>query len=128
MNVRPIADADIEAVAILAVEDEAALRGGPSRHGPNDVRGWLARVDLAQDSWLYEEDRTLVAVAWFDFIDDLGFFTGIVAQGAKGRGLGSRIVDTGEARARERGAARAQTVGLEPVSYTHLTLPTNREV
>jgi mycothiol synthase len=73
----------------------------------------LARVDLAQDSWLYEEDGTLVAVSWFDFIDDLGFFVGIVAQGAKGRGIGSRIVDTGEARSRERRAARVQTFGLE---------------
>ena len=97
----------------LAAEDEAVLHGRPSRLGTNDVRGWLARVDLAQDSWLYEEDGKLVAVSWFDFIDDLGFFVGIVAQGAKGRGLGTRIVETGEARARERGAARVQTFGLE---------------
>jgi GNAT superfamily N-acetyltransferase len=113
MNVRPIADAEIEAVATLAAEDEAAFQGRPSRLGANDVRGWLARVDLAQDSWLYEEDGSLVAVSWFDFIDDLGFFVGIVAQGAKSRGFGARIVDTGEARARDRGAARVQTFGLE---------------
>jgi mycothiol synthase len=113
MNVRPITDADIAAVAALAAEDEAALQGRSSRLGPNDVRGWLGRVDLAQDSWLYEEDGKLAAVSWFDFIDDLGFFVGIVAQGAKGRGLGSRLVDNGETRARERGAARVQTFGLE---------------
>ena len=113
MNARPITDADIEAVAAMAAEDEAALQGRPSRLGANDVRDWLARVDLAQDSWLYEEDGTLVAMSWFDFIDDLGFFAGIVAQGAKGRGLGSRIVVTGDARARERGAVRVQTFGLE---------------
>jgi mycothiol synthase len=114
MNVGPITDDDIDAVAALAAEDEAALQGRPSRLGSNDVRGWLARVDLAQDSWRYEEDGKLLAVSWFDFIDDLGFFVGIVAQNAKGRGLGSRLVDTGEARARERGAARVQTFGLEP--------------
>ena len=113
MNTRPITDADIDAVLALVVEDESALQQRPSRLGANDVRGWLARVDLAQDSWLYEEDGTLVAVSWFDFIDDLGFFVGIVAQGAKGRGIGSRLVDTGEARSRERGAARVQTFGLE---------------
>jgi mycothiol synthase len=113
MNTRPITDADIESVLALAVEDESVLQGRPSRLGSNDVRGWLARVDLAQDSWLYEEDGKLVAVSWFDFIDDLGFFIGIVAQGAKGRGLGARVVETGEARARERGAARTQTFGLE---------------
>jgi GNAT superfamily N-acetyltransferase len=113
MNVRPITEDDMEAVASLAGEDEAALQDRPSRLGPNDVRGWLGRVDLTQDSWVYEEDGKLVAVSWFDFIDDLGFFVGIVAQGAKSRGLGARIVDTGEGRARERGAARAQTFGLE---------------
>jgi GNAT superfamily N-acetyltransferase len=114
MNTRPLADGDMEAVASLAGEDEAALQGRPSRLGPNDVRGWLGRVDLAEDTWAYEEDGKLVAVSWFDFIDDLGFFVGIVAQGAKGRGLGTRIVDTGETRARDRGAARLQTFGLEP--------------
>jgi mycothiol synthase len=113
VSTRPITDEDIEAVVALAVEDESVLQGRPSRLGTNDVRGWLVRVDLEQDSWLYEEDGKLVAVSWFDFIDDLGFFIGMVAQGAKGRGLGMRIVETGEARARERGGARAQTFGLE---------------
>jgi mycothiol synthase len=113
VKVRPITDADIEAVAGLAAEDEAVLQGHPSRLGTNDVRGWLKRVALEQDSWAYEEDGKLVGVSWLDYIDDLGFFIGIVAQGAKRRGLGSRIVETGEARARERGAARAQTFALE---------------
>jgi GNAT superfamily N-acetyltransferase len=102
MNIRPITDSDIGAVAVLAAEDESALQGRSSHLGPNDVRGWLARVDLAQDSWLYEDEGELVAASWFDFIDDLGVFIGIVGQGAKGRGLGSRLVDIGEARARER--------------------------
>jgi mycothiol synthase len=113
MNIRSITDSDFEAIAALAGEDEAAFHGRPSRLGPSDVRGWLGRVDLGQDSWVYEEGGKPVGVSWFDFIDDLGFFVGIVAQGAKGRGLGPRIVDTGEARARERGAARLQTFGLE---------------
>jgi mycothiol synthase len=113
VSTRPITDEDIEAVVALAVEYESVLQGRPSRLGTNDVRGWLTRVDLEQDSWLYEEDGKLVAVSWFDFIDDLGFFVGMVAQGFKGRGLGTRIVETGEARARERGGARAQTFGLE---------------
>jgi mycothiol synthase len=113
MNARPITDADIGAVAALAADDEAALQGRPSRLGANDVRGWLARVELAQDSWLYEDQDRLVGVSWFDFIDDLGFFVGIVAQGAKGRGIGTRIVETGVERARDRGAARVQTFGLE---------------
>jgi GNAT superfamily N-acetyltransferase len=113
MNIRPITDADIETVATLAAEDETVLHGRASRLGTADVRGWLTRTDLENDSWLYEDDGRPVAVSWFDLHGDLGFFVGIVAQGAKGRGLGTRIVETGEARARERGADRAHTFGLE---------------
>jgi mycothiol synthase len=114
MSVRPIVDADMEAVAMLAAEDETAFHGRASRLGPADVRGWLTHANLENDSWLYEEDGRPVAVSWFELHDDLGLFVGIVAQGAKGRGLGRRIVATGEARARERGAARVQTFALEP--------------
>jgi mycothiol synthase len=113
MNVRAITDADMEAVAALAATDETALHGRASRLGPSDVRGWLARADLGNDSWLYEEGGSPVAVSWFELNDDLGLFVGIVTQGAKGRGIGRRIVDSGEARARERGAARVQTFALE---------------
>ena len=113
MNIRPITDADIETVARLAAEDETVLQGRESRVGPVDVRGWLTRADIENDSWLYEEDGRPVAVSWFELHDDLGLFVGIVAQGAKRRGLGTRIVEAGETRARERGAARVQTFSLE---------------
>ena len=113
MNIRPITDADIETVARLAAEDETVLQGRESRVGPVDVRGWLTRADIENDSWLYEDDGRLVAVSWFDLHGDLGFFVGIVAQGAKRRGLGTRVVEAGETRARERGAARVQTFSLE---------------
>jgi mycothiol synthase len=115
MNVRPIIDPDIEAIAKLVAEDEAVLFGRPSRLGPVDVRGWLTRANLEDDSWLYHDDGgELVAVSWFELHADVGVFIGIVAQGAKGRGLGGRIVATGEQRARDRGAARAHTFVLEP--------------
>ncbi len=113
MNIRPITDADIETVARLAAEDETVLQGRESRVGPVDARGWLTRADIENDSWLYEEDGRPVAVSWFELHDDLGLFVGIVAQGAKRRGLGTRIVEAGETRARERGAARVQTFSLE---------------
>ena len=114
MSVRPITDADIDAIAKLVAEDEAALFGRPSRLGPVDVRGWLTPANLEDDSWLHEDDGELVALSWFEHYDDLGLFIGAVAQGAKGRGLGRRIVENGEQRARERGAARVQTFVLEP--------------
>jgi mycothiol synthase len=113
MNIRPLTDADLEAVAKLAADDETVLHGRESRLGTADVRGWLIRTDLENDSWLYEDDGRPVAVSWFDLHGDLGFFVGIVAQGAKGRGLGTRIVETGEAHAREQGADRLHTFGLE---------------
>lgn len=71
MNVRPVMDADVDAIAALAAEDEAAIFGRPSR-------------------------------------------IGVAAQGAKGRGLGSQIVETCDARVRESGASRIQTFALEP--------------
>jgi GNAT superfamily N-acetyltransferase len=113
MNIRPLIDADLDAVARLAAEDETVLHGRESRLGTADVRGWLTRTDLASDSWLYEDDGVPVAVSWFELQGDLGFFVGIVAQGAKARGLGTRIVEAGEAHAWERGAARVQTFALE---------------
>jgi mycothiol synthase len=113
MNIRPITDADFDGVARLAAEDETVLHGRKSRLGTADVRGWLTRTDLENDTWLYEEDGKPVAVSWFELHGDLGLFIGIVAQGAKGRGLGTRIVEAGEARARERGAARVHTFSLE---------------
>jgi GNAT superfamily N-acetyltransferase len=115
MNVRPITDADIDAVARLAAEDEGVIFGRPSRLGPVDIRGWLTGANLEDDSWLYhDDDGALVGVSWFELHEDLGVFIGIVAQGAKGRGLGGRIVANGEQRARDRGAARAHTFVLEP--------------
>jgi hypothetical protein len=89
MNVRPITDADIEAVAALAVEDEAVLQGRPSCLGTNDVRG---------------------------------FFVGIVAQGAKGRGLGAhrRYRRTAWARPGSRGVPRV-TLGVDAESSTGAT-------
>lgn len=114
MNVRPLRNSDVEAVASLIAEDEAALNGRPSRTGVADVRGWLADVDLERDSWLYHENGTPTAVSWLFRHGELAIFAGAVAQQAKGRGLGRRIVETGEARAREREAARAHTFALEP--------------
>jgi ribosomal protein S18 acetylase RimI-like enzyme len=114
MNIRPIAEADFERIAAMAAEDEAVLYGRASRLGPSDVRGWMNRTDFARDSWLYEDEGKVAAVSWFVQIDDLCFFGGIVAQGAKGRGLGARIVANGVERARERGAVRVQTFSVEP--------------
>lgn len=107
---RPAERADAAAVAALAAADEAALLGRPSRLGERDVLDWWSRADLERDSWLLEEHGSLVGMGWFETRGDLGLFVGVVAQGAKGRGLGGTLADLGESRGRnEEGIARLQT-------------------
>lgn len=111
MNVRPITRDDAAAVAAMAA-DESVLRGSPSLLQASDVLAWWERVDLGRDSWLFENAGRLVAAGWFHLYGDKGAFFGMVAQDAKGLGLGSQLVELGEARSRERGSARAHTVVL----------------
>jgi mycothiol synthase len=114
MNIRPITEDDLDAVVRLAAQDETVIFGRPSRIGVADIRGWLSRVSLEADSWLYDDGSAPLAVSWFEHIDDLGISVGVVAQGAKGRGLGRQILENGEQRARDRELARLQTFALEP--------------
>jgi mycothiol synthase len=114
MNIRPITEGDLDAVVRIAADDETVIFGRASRIGVADVRGWLSRVNLEADSWLYDDGNGLLAVSWFEHSDDLGISVGVVAQGAKGRGLGRQIVENGEQRARDRELARLQTFALEP--------------
>jgi len=96
VNVRPLTVEDAPAVARLIAADEEALRGRPSRVRPSDLEAWWARTDLAGDSWLFEEDGAPAAVGWFELYGTIGTHVGVVAQGAKGRGLGSALVGRGE--------------------------------
>ena len=109
MNVRPIVASDADAVASIVVEDSEALTGRPSRLGPNDVRDWWSRADLARDSWLFLDDGEPVAAGWLHPYGDKAAFAGVVAQRAKGRGYGSAIVERAEDTARARGLARMHT-------------------
>jgi mycothiol synthase len=108
---RPATREDAAAVAAILAEDETALVGHPSRMTEIDVVGWWSGTDLEKDSWLLEEEGHLVAAGWFEHLGPIGFHVGVVAQGAKSRGLGGRLVDIGEGRATAGGAARAQTFG-----------------
>ena len=109
MNVRPIVESDAAAVASMVVEDSEALTGRPSRLGPNDVRDWWSRADLARDSWLFLDDGEPVAAGWVPPYGDKAAFAGVVAQRAKGRGYGSAIVERAETAAQGRGLARMHT-------------------
>lgn len=100
---------DAAAVATVVAADETVLLGRPSRLGEIDILDWWNRTDLEHDSWLFEEDGKLLGVGWTEARDELGFFIGVVAQGAKGRGLGGALAGLGEGRVREAGSVRVQT-------------------
>jgi GNAT superfamily N-acetyltransferase len=130
VSVRPITLEDAPAVAALARADEEALRGQPSHVVADEVASWWERTDLANDSWLFEEDGDVVAVGWFQLWGDIGSHAGIVAQGAKGRGLGASLVDRAEAAGARRGAPRmhAFALGDDPAAAELFRLRGYREV
>jgi mycothiol synthase len=106
VNVRPFGEADFEAVVALLAEDEEFLVQRPSRIGASDLREWTSRADLAQGSWLFEQDGELHAVGWIDVVDDLGVGIGVVHPRWKDTGLGTQLLERSEAGARARGAVR----------------------
>lgn len=87
------------AAAVLALDETAAL--GQSRIGTADVAAWWRNVDLERDSWLFEEAGLPVAVGWLQTLDTVGAAAGAVHPDAVERGLGQRLVEAVETRARE---------------------------
>ncbi|HEX6789433.1 MAG TPA: GNAT family N-acetyltransferase [Gaiellaceae bacterium] len=114
MNSRPATRDDYQAIIELIKADEERLLGRPSRLGVSDLREWMSRTNLADDSWLFEEDGELCAVGWFDQLpgDDVAFAVGIVHPNRKGRGLGAELAERAEARARHYGSARLHQFGV----------------
>jgi GNAT superfamily N-acetyltransferase len=112
MNVRPFDAADFEAVTALLREDEEHMLQRPSQIGPGDLREWTSRANLAENSWLFEEDGELRAVGWADIVDDLGVGIGVVHPRWKGTGLGAQLLERSEAAARAAGAARMHQFAL----------------
>jgi mycothiol synthase len=106
MNVRPFGEADFEAIVALLREDEENMLGRPSQISLGDLREWTLRANLAESSWLFEEEGELRAVGWTDFVDDLSVGIGVVHPRWKGTGLGVQMVERSEASARARGSAR----------------------
>jgi mycothiol synthase len=103
---------DLDDVLELLRADEEHLLGRRSRIGPSDLRQWLSRVDLATDTWMFEEDDRLVACGWGEADGELGFAVGVVHPDAKGRGIGGQLVGRSEGWLRERGVTRMQQFAL----------------
>jgi GNAT superfamily N-acetyltransferase len=104
VNSRALTEGDLERVAAMLKEDEEFLHGRPSSIGPNDLREWLSRTDLATDSWLYEDEGRVAAVGWVDVLpdSDVAIGLGIVHPRWKGRGLGAELLQRSETQARGR--------------------------
>lgn len=109
MNVRPLEPSDAETVAAIVHADEEALRGRPSHVDAPEIAAWWDRADLERHSWLFEEDGAAVAVGWLFPYGPKAAFAGIVAQGSKGRGLGTAIAERAEATADDLGLERMHT-------------------
>jgi mycothiol synthase len=105
MNLRPATRNDAAAVAeVFASVEEAVL--GRSTFDEDTVLGWWQTIAFETNTWLFEEDGTIVAAAGGQVTGDHGSSAGAVRPSAQGRGLGTRLLELAEARMAEEGAAR----------------------
>ena len=101
MKVRPFGNDDFAAVAALLAEDER-WQGRTARVGVNEIHEWTMLADLANDSWLYEDDEGPVAVGWVYLWGEVGVGVGVVHPRAKGRGLGGELLERSDSALRAR--------------------------
>jgi ribosomal protein S18 acetylase RimI-like enzyme len=111
VNVRPFVEADAAAVAALISAEEERFYGRPGRVTGADI---LMFRQWSKEEWVWEEDGRIVASATYGMHGDAANTRGVVAD--KGRGVGTDILDRGEAFARAEGAKRILTGAPEPDS------------
>ncbi|HEX3237169.1 MAG TPA: GNAT family N-acetyltransferase [Gaiellaceae bacterium] len=109
MNIRPFVEADAPTVAALISAEEERLYGRPGRITAADI---LMFLQYSKESWVWEEDGRMVASASYGVHGDAANTRGAVAD--KGRGLGTEIVERGEAFARAEGAKKILAAAPEP--------------
>ena len=109
MNVRPLVDEDAPAVAAMISADEERFYGRPGRVTGADI---LMYRQYSKEAWVWEEDGRLVASATYRMHGDAANMQGVVAD--KGRGLGTEILERGEAIARAEKAKKLLTGAAEP--------------
>jgi mycothiol synthase len=112
MNVRHATTADAAAVAELFGSVEEAVQGRPSTLDEQAVHGWWQGIAFATNTWLFEEDGTLLAGAFGKVFGDRGNGAGAVRPSALGRGLGTRLIELVERRLAEEGARRIHSWAL----------------
>ena len=108
MKTRPATREDAAAVAeVFASVEEAVL--GHSTFDEDALLGWWQTIPYETNTWVFEEDGTLVAAAGGQVQGDRGSSAGAVRPSAQGRGLGTRLLELTEARMAEEGATRTQS-------------------
>jgi mycothiol synthase len=114
----PATFADAEGVAELIRALERSLGYRPAVSAA-ELRFFFSQVDLKTCSWLVRHDGNLVAAAWLDQHGDTGWITGAVSPSARGRGLGTRLLDAAESRGRELGLATFRVVAYAAELAAH---------
>ncbi|HKT44735.1 MAG TPA: GNAT family N-acetyltransferase [Gaiellaceae bacterium] len=109
MNRRPFTEEDADAVAALLAADEERFYGRRSRLQGSDL---LLYRHFWKEAWIYEEDGRIVASVTYSVHGDAANIRGIV--GARGRGIGTQMLERGEAFAREHGVTKIHTGAPEP--------------
>ena len=99
--------ADAETLAELVVALGNRL-GVQIEFGVDDIRKDWRTLDLERDAWAWERDGRLAAFADIRSRGEKISADGFVHPDFHGRGLGTAILRTTEARARERGAAKLE--------------------
>jgi mycothiol synthase len=105
------------ALAAFLADDEERLTGRPSRIAHGDVREWTSHTDLERESWVYEDEAGMAAVAWMHKVDDLGVGIVAVAPRAQASGIGTELVAHTERCAREHGGGRMHQFALGADTY-----------
>jgi mycothiol synthase len=109
LNVRAATRDDFPAIADLFRAADEASSGRPSSIDVDSVDGWLQTISFETNTWLLEEDGSLVAGAFAQLFGEVGNSAGVVVPSARGRGLGTRLAELVEARLTEEGARRMHT-------------------
>jgi ribosomal protein S18 acetylase RimI-like enzyme len=103
-------DAEAGAELLRALQEDVGYR--PTIR-PAEVRDWMQWADLEHDSWAFEEDRRLLAFGFVAEQAGVANGGGFVHPGARGRGLGSRLLELSEEWAGRRRLARLRVTVFE---------------
>ena len=109
MNLRPFDESDAPAVAALINAEDERFYGRPGRITAADI---IMFLQYSKEAWVWEDDGRLAASATYGMHGDAANTRGFVA--VKGQGIGSEILERGEAFARAQGATKILTGAPEP--------------